>query len=981
MKRFLLALAILLVFSSGAHAEWFDTDWEFKRPIQLPGQDLNKYTVIRVDVNFADLEVIADMNDLIVVDENTGIEVWRLFDGNFETEDGNLYFPLNNQFSEGDPDFNSTYFIYYGNSSPPNKDFNILATRATTANFETNTFEGWVLLNDFGEIDSTSKLDGTYSMNTDDDGLTGNFFRSGIPSLNDSNNDVNYSTLFKTEDTTVETYGYRLFNRATGKTPCVINIKTGTFFYNDGIGVVDSTVAAANDTTYKLEINYVDGGRCYHTVYEADGTPIMLSNGAPEDASAEPDEINIFTTATGTDAFWDVLTYAPATTGIGLGDANQLTTVVNIISVGGFLDTGEYPTFFFAVDGNLTIDFSILNVDNNRLLVDINYSTSSTIGTGTPIVEDLNLTTGTCNTVNWDGVPAICSWDWNISGVVDLNYFILVDVNAGNDPIGGFYRESDATSKTLSIGTPKAHLTFKDENSYVPLTGLSIILEGTTYTTNSNGVVDINLDTVDQGVHTLRVFEDSNYGSRFFEIDVNSVSIDQNFYMLRDINGIDFNMLFYDIDQSTILANTRVYVYKGDHNVAEVITTDALGQVDFFLNPDTNYYFKPGDRRYDKVRVTFKLPLDEAALTTVTPYNLSVSNLISKRFTTQSGELEFHLFANTVENYKFDLNAGSDYYERKLLVNYRGNPQTSEIQMYLVKIIDSVSSIFFTKDATDLRTRPNIRIEVFKTIFGVGTVEVQSVITDGAGSATLSFIIDDEYRLDFYDEFDAFVFSTTLRPNFTTYFVYLDLGEITWTEEITQAFITIKVSQETGFFVFDETGFDFNVTVDVNGGSILRSWLTVANEDGNISFNMNCSSSCGYHLLETDLNGTQQITLIVFVEMDTGLVQKKRYSFVPVHKNAFNMVLTLRSGEFREQFGCSADPNEPCFFLLMVAAFLTIAGLIGIGAGVTTDTSALGIVAMGFLGLFTYLTWIPVGFFILACLAAFASIILSRRGF
>jgi len=51
------------------------------------------------------------------------------------------------------------------------------------------------------------------------------------------------------------------------------------------------------------------------------------------------------------------------------------------------------------------------------------------------------------------------------------------------------------------------------------------------------------------------------------------------------------------------------------------------------------------------------------------------------------------------------------------------------------------------------------------------------------------------------------------------------------------------------------------------------------------------------------------------------------------------------------------------------------------GKGLSVDTSGLTIIAMIGMGLFTYLTWIPMGFFILACLAAFGAFILSRRAY
>ncbi len=110
---------------------------------------------------------------------------------------------------------------------------------------------------------------------------------------------------------------------------------------------------------------------------------------------------------------------------------------INITKIDGNLDAGPFGIFNYFTDGNLTIDFNVMD-DTNSLLLDLNYSTSQAINTGTAIVDDLNLsklgTSGPyqCNDTNFTNSTR-CSVDWNISGVSDGNYWIHATVTDGTN--------------------------------------------------------------------------------------------------------------------------------------------------------------------------------------------------------------------------------------------------------------------------------------------------------------------------------------------------------------------------------------------------------------------------------------------------------------------------------------------------------------------------------------------------------------------
>ncbi len=79
-----------------------------------------------------------------------------------------------------------------------------------------------------------------------------------------------------------------------------------------------------------------------------------------------------------------------------------------------------------------TIDVNVYvrDLDNNSfdLNIDLNYSSSQTQGTGTAIINDVNLATLNCDS-NDLSTARYCKYNWNISSVQAGNYYILTTVN------------------------------------------------------------------------------------------------------------------------------------------------------------------------------------------------------------------------------------------------------------------------------------------------------------------------------------------------------------------------------------------------------------------------------------------------------------------------------------------------------------------------------------------------------------------------
>ncbi|MEK6821011.1 MAG: hypothetical protein AABY11_01255, partial [archaeon] len=94
--------------------------------------------------------------------------------------------------------------------------------------------------------------------------------------------------------------------------------------------------------------------------------------------------------------------------------------VVNVHQVDSVSTETNMSPFSYFSDGNLTIDINVMD-DSTDLILDLNYADSSTVqGTGTPLVNDLNLaalgTTGAYNCADTDFSNVTrCSIDWNIA--------------------------------------------------------------------------------------------------------------------------------------------------------------------------------------------------------------------------------------------------------------------------------------------------------------------------------------------------------------------------------------------------------------------------------------------------------------------------------------------------------------------------------------------------------------------------------------
>lgn len=590
----------------------------------------------------------------------------------------------------------------------------------------------------------------------------------------------------------------------------------------------------------------------------------------------------------------------------------------------------------------------------------------------------------------WHVGSALAGTDINLTYIAPYagTYEVGLAVTGTDDFATKYYSDFNE-SITVTAGT--LSMQFYDENTFAAVDP-TVTVNGVGQST-TGGLLSFDMNNLGTGGITV-VASSVVYGSRtwLFEDFNQFSSVDKNAAILKLTEGASTDFKFYKQDQSTLFASQKIEVLLHDNNLAGIQKTDSSGEVSFFLDGSTDvnkYIFKLFDSNgsiyhYYPVDTNFFIPKDESTGAAVSPYNLDTSPFDFRSFSGATTDLNFWILPNTVNTYQFDVNGGSNYLTRKLEVNYKGDPRFASIQAYLPPIQAGLSAVFYTRNAVDNSVVPGITIKAFRNIVGEGRVEVQSVITDAAGTATMSFTIDDIYEFEVYDTDDVLVDTFSLRPNFTEYYIYLDLDAIIW-EESTQEYIIISGLPNVGYVsVTTGQGYDVNVTVDVNYGTLATSWLTVvghqAGGDVNFTFNDNCGSGCGFTIGDVNMTNSFSVTVKVFVKTASGLKLEKEWNFIPSDASSYNLVAILQGAAFKREWGCSANPNESCFFLLIVSLFISLIVMVAAGSVVTTDFTSLGIVGVIMIGIFTYLTWIPVGLFILACLAVFGAVVVSRRG-
>lgn len=297
----------------------------------------------------------------------------------------------------------------------------------------------------------------------------------------------------------------------------------------------------------------------------------------------------------------------------------------NVLQVEGNDFNAALPSFSYTHDGNLTIKFSAADEDGDDLSFSMWHGTSRGGKTGL-IISDVNLSTdagyGNCDS-NSKITGMYCSWDWNISGIADNNYWITVEIGDGSDTnTAGSERSFRVNPAAVIPNTTRmdvnvTHIDGNPDDSELP---------SFTYTGDGNLTIDFNFATDTNfnasGPHTA----DINYSTTFTRGSGTSIitglAIDGNYCQtnfLRDWTGpgTDENLVgYWKFDAQEDDYNTlRAFDYSGNENHGQYLNgadNNAAGRW------DTNAFF--GDGINDYVNVGDDSSLDITDQLTITAW-------------------------------------------------------------------------------------------------------------------------------------------------------------------------------------------------------------------------------------------------------------------------------------------------------------------------------------------------------------------------
>jgi len=243
---------------------------------------------------------------------------------------------------------------------------------------------------------------------------------------------------------------------------------------------------------------------------------------------------------------------------------------LNVWQIDGFDVNAGLPQFSYASDGNLSITFWALDADQDDLNANIYYDTTQG-GQANIIVEDINLSMnaegGSCDS-NDSSNGMVCSWDWNISGIADNNYWITITVNDGTDtntmPTATSFRVNPAVDFTVIYpndvniywaGGSTATINW-DVNS--PVLNATDYLIDINYSTSSNegtGTVIVNDGNV---ASTNKLYCDSNNlaTTTTCHYDWTMANLDDNYFILISMSDLIVNKTFDASDNKVAIDST-----------------------------------------------------------------------------------------------------------------------------------------------------------------------------------------------------------------------------------------------------------------------------------------------------------------------------------------------------------------------------------------------------------------------------------------
>lgn len=285
--------------------------------------------------------------------------------------------------------------------------------------------------------------------------------------------------------------------------------------------------------------------------------------------------------------------------GVTIEGAPQDINVVFVSADGNdFFNEGLF--YSYGVDGNVTITFKVRSILDTRLLLDLNYSTSASVGSGVVLLDDYNLNS-ICEDLDFRDFTN-CSWDFNIMNLDNNVLFFTAFITDGS------YEDSNVSSYIV-VDNSAPVMDYNVGSNAGFASGLSVLLDLNCYDNTSPGlsyIISVNDSNV----------VDANYlrGSDInYEQSLDNQVFDVVFYCFDQagnwVSFVDSNRLYYKffrlVDEES---GQPIDVSLDDFNALRVYSPDKNLLFDFKAGGDSGAFFSSVGSDRLRFEVTYLTP-------------------------------------------------------------------------------------------------------------------------------------------------------------------------------------------------------------------------------------------------------------------------------------------------------------------------------------------------------------------------------------
>jgi len=477
-------------------------------------------------------------------------------------------------------------------------------------------------------------------------------------------------------------------------------------------------------------------------------------------------------------------------------------------------------------------------------------------------------------------------------------------------------------------------------------------------------------------------FTKTGYGTRYYTTELNQFSdIDINFALNPSTLSEEVPFKVYQTDETTLFTNTFVELYMNDSNnwIIGKRKTNLNGDTSFSIDTqDQNYLMNiQGIETYQPVALTIKYPVNEETLKEITEdWKIDITQNLFVSYTDLNVDKIVYLLPNTSNPFDIKVqDMNGNYFARTYAQTFPGNPQTAELQPYLVPIDTGLLTTITTIDATTNARKPGITLKIYKYISGEGRTFVEQVLTDSKGEALSLLVLDAEYEFEAYNN-GVFIKTYEITATSSTIYVYVE-SEDTFPDQNSSGYNVSYTPVSTGLIKTDSGNQTFTQTLtnlgeqEISVVSQIIQDSTILSTDSATTNNKTINFT--HDVAWADINFGKITSKII---INGSIVYEKNYQVTNVFDTNYSIINGLQTG-IREDFGCST--TGICMVLFIVA--LVISTAITLFANFKVDgvgTESVGILFLISMSFFSYLNWVPLEV-VLGILLIVGAIVINQR--